>query len=92
MSNFEKLYRYVVKCGNDNNPIFLFQTNDINELYFKIKEYTKKRIPKQYYWRILDYDTYVWIDYGSWSDFVFVYFADEHSKKDFTEYKLNLKE
>ena len=49
----ERLYRYVVKVGSDNNPEFYMQTNDIDELYTKIKEYTKKRIPNQYYWRIL---------------------------------------
>ena len=88
----ERLYRYVVKVGSNNNPEFFLQTNFVDELYTKIKEYTKIRIPKQYYWRILDYDTYAWIDYGSWTDFVFVYFADESSKKAFMEYKLNLKD
>ena len=88
----EKLYRYVVKVGSHSNPEFFLQTNDVDELYTKIKEYTKIRVPKQYYWRILDYDTYAWIDYGSYTDFVWVYFADESSKKTFQEYKLNLKD
>ena len=88
----ERLYRYVVKVGSDHNSELYLQTNCVDELYDKIKEYTRRRIPKQYYWRILDHDSYAWIDYGSWSDFVFVYFADESSKKAFMEYKLNLKD
>ena len=88
----EKLYRYVVKVGNDKENELYLQTNDVDELYAKIKEYTKKRIPKQYYWRILDYDSYAWIDYGSWTDFVFVYFASNDAKEKFYEYKLDLKD
>ena len=87
----ERLYRYVVKVGNDKNNEFLLQTNDVFELYEKIKEYTRKHIPNQYYWRILDYDSYAWIDYGSWSDFVFVYFASNDAKEKFYEYKLDLR-
>ena len=88
----EKLYRYVVKVGNDKESEVYLQTNDVDELYAKIKEYTKIRIPKQYYWRILDYDSYAWIDYGSWTDFVFVYFASNDAKEKFYEYKLDLKD
>ena len=77
----ERLYRYVVKGGSMKNPDFLFQTNDIDELVIKIKEYASKKVIKQYYWRILDYEDYAMIDYGSWSDFVFVYFADKRSKE-----------
>ena len=59
----ERLYRYVVKGGAENDPVFLFQTNDVDELVLKIKEYASKKVAKQYYWRILDYDNYVMIDY-----------------------------
>ena len=37
----EKLYRYVVKVGNDKENELYLQTNDVDELYAKIKEYTK---------------------------------------------------
>ena len=82
------LYRYVVKGGSMNNPDYLFETNDVDELVIKIKEYASKKVIKQYYWRILDYTDYIVIDYGSWSDFVFVYFADRRSKEMFMEYKI----
>ena len=88
----ERLYRYVVKGGAENDPVFLFQTNDVDELVLKIKEYASKKVAKQYYWRILDYDNYVMIDYGSWSDFVFLYFGDRHSKEMFMEYKITFKD
>ena len=82
------LYRYVVKGGSMNNPDYLFETNDVDELVSKIKEYASKKVIKQYYWRILDYTDYAVIDYGSWGDFVFVYFADRRSKEMFMEYKI----
>ena len=37
----ERLYRYVVKVGMDSNSEFYLQTNDVDELYAKIKEYTQ---------------------------------------------------
>ena len=83
-------FKYRVEVGPHNDLKFLCETNDFNELIENIKNYTKKKIEKSYYWRVLDYDTYIWIDYGSWSDFVYVYFLDIDSKKQFMEAKIAL--
>lgn len=83
-------FKYKVEVGPHNELKYLCETNDLDELIENIKNHTKKKIAKSYYWRILDYETYVWIDYGSWSDFVYVYFLDEEAKKAFMEAKITL--
>ena len=86
----EQQFRYKVEVGPHDNLKPLFKTDSVNTLVGEIKEYTKLKFERTYYWRILDYGTYVWIDYGSWTDFVYVYFIDEEAKKEFMELKIEL--
>ena len=52
----------------------------------KINEHIKKC----YYQRINFLEMHIWIDYGSWSDFVYVYFSNENAKREYFERKIVL--
>jgi hypothetical protein len=86
----ENTFKYRVEVGPHNNLKFLCQTDDCTELIDNVKIYTNSKIGRSYYWRVLDFDTYVWIDYGSWDDFVYIYFLNEEAKKKFMETKIEL--
>ena len=86
----ENAFKYRVEVGPHNKLKFLCQTDDCTELIDNVKIYTNSKIEKSYYWRVLDFDTYVWIDYGSWDDFVYIYFLNEEAKKKFMETKIEL--
>jgi hypothetical protein len=48
-----------------------------------IQEYINIHIKKCYYQRIAFHEMHIWIDYGSWSDFVYVYFSNEVAKLEY---------
>ena len=72
--------KYLIKVGNDFNSSIILESDDIKECEKCIQEYIKRKIKHHYYSRILDYEHYIFVDYGSWSDFIYVYFQNSSDK------------
>ena len=83
-------YKYLIKGGRHTDLKFVGETNDLVEAKQIIQDYINKHIKKCYYQRIIFYEKYIWIDYGSWSDFVYVYFSDEIAKREYFGEKIVL--
>ncbi len=76
----EQTKKYLVKVGNDYNSSFLFETDEVEDCKESMLAYINKNIKKHYYSRIFDFGNYILIDYGSWSDFIYIYFLDSSVK------------
>ena len=85
-------YKYLIKGGRHADLKFVGETNDVVEADQIIHDYINEHIKKSYYQRINFDEMHIWIDYGSWTDFAFVYFASNDAKEKFYEYKLDLKD
>ena len=72
--------KYLVKVGNDYNSSFLIETDNTKECEERMIAYINKNIKHHYYSRILDLVNYIMIDYGSWSDFIYICFLDSKAK------------
>ena len=82
--------KYLIKVGNDFNSTIIFESNDISECKIFTQEDIKKSIKHHYYSRVLDYDNYICIDYGSWSNFIYVYFFDSSDKYKYLKEVFNI--
>ena len=80
--------KYLIKGGRHSNLKFIGESNDVIEAKEIIQDYINKHIKKCYYQRIIFHVRHLWIDYGSWSDFVYVYFSDEVAKLEYFGGKL----
>ena len=83
-------YKYLIKGGRHTDLKFVGETNDVGEAEQIIQDYINKHIKKCYYKRINFDEMHIWIDYGSWSDFIYVYFSDEIAKREYFGEKLVL--
>lgn len=72
--------KFLIKVGQHSNLKFLIETNDVNEAKNSIDEYIKSKIKNSHYQRIIFDDPHIWIDYGSWTDFIYVYFLNLDAK------------
>ena len=70
-------YMYLIKGGRHADLKFVGEAEQI------IQDYINKHIKKCYYQRINFDEMHIWIDYGSWSDFIYVYFSDEIAKREY---------
>ena len=77
----------IAEMGGLDSPKY---TNDLVEAKQIIQDYINKHIKNCYYQRINFYEKYIWIDYGSWSDFIYMYFSDEIAKREYFGEKLVL--
>ena len=75
--------RFLIKVGYHADLKFYCETDDINEAKDAVNKYMKEKFPNNRYHRILFYDTHIWIDYGSWVDFIYVYFVDEKAHREY---------
>ena len=73
-------YKYLIKGGRHDDLKFVGETDDVIEAKKILLEYINTHIKKCYYQRIAFHEMHIWIDYGSWSDFIYVYFSDEVAK------------
>ena len=83
-------YKYLIKGGRHADLKFVGETNDVVEANQIIQDYINEHIKKCYYQRINFLEMHIWIDYGSWSDFVYVYFSNENAKREYFERKIFL--
>lgn len=83
-------YKYLIKGGRHADLKFVGETNDVVEANQIIHDYINEHIKKCYYQRINFDEMHIWIDYGSWSDFIYVYFSDEIAKREYFGEKLVL--
>ena len=83
-------YKYLIKGGRHADLKFVGETNDVVEANQIIQDYINEHIKKSYYQRINFDEMHIWIDYGSWSDFVYVYFSNENAKREYFEGKIVL--
>lgn len=75
--------KFLVKGGKHSQLEYLTETDDLNEVTECISVYASKTIKKIYYYRINFEEKFVWIDFGSWSEFIYVYFLDLQAKEEF---------
>lgn len=78
----DKLCRFNLLVGNDNDLKFYKQCDDIIILDSIIHDYSNRNF-KSYYQRFLFDFPHVWIDYGSHSDFIYVIFQDQGARDEF---------
>ena len=88
--DIKQKYKYLIKGGRHADLKFVGETNDVVEANQIIQDYINKHIKKSYYQRINFDEMHIWIDYGSWSDFVYVYFSNENAKREYFEGKIVL--
>ena len=75
--------KYLLKVGREIQNEYLFESDDIVEIKNVINKYISKNIKKCYYTRHVFYEKHIMIDYGSWTNFIFVYFKDDISKQEY---------
>ena len=75
--------KYLIKVGNHSNLKFLCETDDLEEAKNKIQKYIKENIKHCYYTRLIFHDMHIWIDYGRYTDFIYVYFLDTNAKREY---------
>ena len=72
--------KYLVKVGSHSDLKFLMESDSVEEVKLAVSNYIKEKIENSYYHRIIFDEPHIWIDYGSWTDFVYIYFCDLEAK------------
>ena len=75
--------KFLVKGGGHCQLEFLLETNDLNEVKECINSFASKKVKKVYYYRFIYCDECIWIDFGSWLEFIYIYFYDQEAKEEF---------
>lgn len=76
-------FKYLIKVGSHSNLKFLLETDSLKEAKEEIQKYINNNIKHCYYTRVIFHDMHIWIDYGSWTNFVYVYFKDINAKREY---------
>ena len=82
MDENQKL-KYLIKAGSHSALELLLETSNLEEAKKCVDEYIKNNSKHSYYQRIIFDEMHIWIDYGSWTKFIYVYFLDEDAKKEY---------
>lgn len=82
MKEKQKL-KYLIKVGSHSNLNFLLETDSLEEAKEEIQKYINNNINQSFYSRVIFYEEYIWIDYGSWTNFVYVYFKNINAKREY---------
>ena len=69
----------MIKEGRDLTPFI--ELDDLEEVHHAIKQYVKSVGGSDKYWRTLIHEDHVWIDYGSYARYVYVFFSDSVARK-----------
>jgi hypothetical protein len=65
--------------------VTFIELDDLEEVHHAIKEYVKSVGGSDKYWRTLIDTDHVWIDYGSYANYVYVYFSDSNARKEYLD-------
>ena len=77
--------KFLIKVGNHDKLVLLSETNDLKEAKDGIDKYIKENISHCYYTRVIYDEMNIWIDYGRYTDFIYVYFLDSNAKKEYID-------
>ena len=82
MKEKQKL-KYLIKGGMHDDLKFVGETDDVVEAKQIILDYINSHIKHCYYTRLIFHDMHIWIDYGRYTDFIYVYFLDTNAKREY---------
>ena len=75
--------KFLVKGESYNQSKFLLETNNLNELKECINSFISKKVKKVYYDRFNLFEDHIWIDFGSWNEFIYIYFLNQEAREEF---------
>lgn len=77
--------KYKIKYKKEKELITFVELDDLTEVHHVIKEYVKSVGGRDKYWRTLIETDHVWIDYGSYADYIYVFFSDSNARKEYLD-------
>lgn len=75
--------KFLVKVGSHSKLSLLLESDNLEEVKKEIENYINRNIKKCFYQRVIYHDMHIWIDYGSWTNFIYVYFKDVDTKREY---------
>lgn len=61
----------------------MLESDNLEEVKSEIDKYINHNIKECYYYMVIFDDMHIWIDYGIWFNFVYVYFKDADAKREY---------